>query len=239
MGAGGYSTFAGRTVRLATVGSTIQWSALWFGAFGVPRRREGQRRGTATCASMAHAAEVAEARRYLSEKGARIVFLDVDGVLHPTLQHGGRQENYFCQAAQLERIIQQTGARVVLISTWRLHAESRERVEKVLRDRGLPPLLHVTPSNTLGARGGEIMDWLVSTTEGLPPPQWVVLDDEPLPDLAKAGAGAHHVRPSASTGLSDADSHAAVDILMKSPAEGLGFRHHHNAILRTAVRLFE
>eukprot|EP00308_Calcidiscus_leptoporus_P017938 CAMPEP_0119403018 /NCGR_PEP_ID=MMETSP1334-20130426/143174_1 /TAXON_ID=127549 /ORGANISM="Calcidiscus leptoporus, Strain RCC1130" /LENGTH=187 /DNA_ID=CAMNT_0007426957 /DNA_START=165 /DNA_END=728 /DNA_ORIENTATION=+ len=173
----------------------------------------------------------------LSAENARIVFLDIDGVLHPTLlasqqRHTLRQRQEFCQDLDLPPILDVTpsnalGSRGGEIIDWLVSLD-------------LPPILDVTPSNALGSRGGEIIDWLVSATsqQNLSMPQWVVLDDQALPDLAATGASKHHVRPSPAQGLTEQDVQVAIQQLMEPCSNKPEFRYHHNRLLRVFWRLW-
>ena len=64
-----------------------------------------------------------------------VVFLDVDGVLHPCAGH------YFfeprCMAC-LRQILEATGAVLVLSSAWQAHAVARADLDAVLRRWGMP-----------------------------------------------------------------------------------------------------
>ena len=103
----------------------------------------------------------------LLEQDAYVVFLDVDGVLHP---HAVTSEDQFFNPScvdALEHLLKQTGAHVVLSSFWRESPANVARINSVLDSRGLPHILGSTPSMLLGSRTEEIRRWLtLYATEG-------------------------------------------------------------------------
>jgi hypothetical protein len=72
-----------------------------------------------------------------------IVFLDVDGVLHPLvveLRNGKLSQEHCFKAAcmlQLRRIVDSTGAEVVLSSSWRQFERPRLKLAAALAEHGL------------------------------------------------------------------------------------------------------
>lgn len=89
----------------------------------------------------------------------KVLFLDIDGVCnnHKTEQ---RFMGYLGinpkLAARIKTIIRETECKVVLSSTWRLDAEFREEVERVVCR-----FIDVTPNHVpLRFRGNEIQSWL-------------------------------------------------------------------------------
>ena len=61
----------------------------------------------------------AEAVEHLSRPDAKLIFLDVDGVLHPS--ESTSEADFFRESCvlALEHLLRETGARVVLSSAWR------------------------------------------------------------------------------------------------------------------------
>ncbi len=103
-----------------------------------------------------------------------VVFLDVDGVLIPGMFSGSgvrRQFDIFC-VIQMNRIVQMTGAKICLSSTWRLF----EHAEEIMIERGvMAEFVGRTPY--LGEhRGADIQRWLDGIAN--PPKRFVIVDDD-------------------------------------------------------------
>ena len=107
-----------------------------------------------------------------------IVFLDVDGVLHPfsavSLFHAP------CMAA-LRSVIEQTGASIILSSSWQGTASSRGQLDSALQANGIPSCVGRTCADSkTGAsetcRAAEIKRW-VSLHPELCADGWVAIDD--------------------------------------------------------------
>jgi hypothetical protein len=155
----------------------------------------------------------------------RIVFLDIDGVLNsrevferictqmPEIRRKGRFEYDVAQldevmVGRLNRILERTGAEVVLSSTWRkLHLV--HEVQAMLECKGFTGrILSQTPvMNTL--RGHEIERWL---QKNAPSASYVILDD----DSDMEGCLDRLVQTSCRTGLQDEHVERAVALLMES-----------------------
>ena len=103
-----------------------------------------------------------------------IIFLDVDGVLHPPSGRGRR--GHFreeCMRA-LKRLVEGGEAKCVLSSTWRLHEKTTMKVNEALAGVGLCPLVGATPVHRIGSRVDEIEAWLLAHT-GVQ--RWLAVDD--------------------------------------------------------------
>mmetsp|Transcript_32295 Transcript_32295/g.66578 ORF Transcript_32295/g.66578 Transcript_32295/m.66578 type:complete len:169 (+) Transcript_32295:77-583(+) len=107
---------------------------------------------------------------------AAVLFLDIDGVLHPV---NAEEDEFFggSQMEQLRRIVEASGAQVVLSSTWRLSpvhmrqaTERLEAVSMLLKPQG------ETPNLQRHGRAAEIRAWL----DDHPCERWVAIDDLPL-----------------------------------------------------------
>lgn len=153
----------------------------------------------------------------------KIVFLDVDGVLHPAT---AQPEKMFQPGsmAVLQQIVQESGAKIVLHSGWKnmLDAQLRpvipqaETLLSALASAGLS-LHDVTPNFAdeaiIKARAfsrvkpKEIKHWLSScrSVDG-----WLVLDDIPLQDDL---ISPHQLVTDPHTGLTEADLPNALHIL--------------------------
>ena len=111
-------------------------------------------------------------------QGERLVFLDVDGVLHSINAHDQDTLNSSC-CDSLETIVRATDARLVLTGAWRLYPALVERVEALLKKRGLRPLLGKAPSLTAKGhnREREIRAWFVNNRPKKDPGRrWIALD---------------------------------------------------------------
>ena len=146
----------------------------------------------------------------------RVVFLDVDGVLHPfsasSLFHAP------CMAA-LRTIIAQTGASIVLSSSWQATPQSLAQVNAALQMNGVPACSDKTvPTNAAGMapagagesnRAREILDWVDGHSDACRD-GWVALDDM---DLLRFMPPDAFVRTQAESGLTEADAREAIQIL--------------------------
>ena len=127
-----------------------------------------------------------------------VLFLDVDGVLHPTFSPFDEELNADC-ISQLMRVCNsQTGCLIILSSAWREYKVQVERVHNALRAAGHETgVAGITPSLLTKGRSSEILEWLRRhMPAGATFPQWVCLDDYPLP-----GVGGHMVHVDNRTGL--------------------------------------
>ena len=146
-----------------------------------------------------------------AEAECRVVFLDVDGVLHAV---DVQDEDVFEAKCvdQLVAIVEATGCRLVLSSAWRQWPAMVLRVEALLASRGLEPLLGQTPSLVAGTREHEIRAWLDRNFgRASAYPQWIALDDGRLDGLR-----GHLVRTDGLVGLTPMDARRAVGLLKGS-----------------------
>ena len=117
----------------------------------------------------------------------KIIFLDVDGVLNykecwrkrPPLSHPSIVFAKEC-IEQLNRIIEETGAKLVISSTWRFYKEHYEALttESISGIKGefigeTPDLLPDVTRET--SRGLEIKEWLEEFGE---PCKFIIIDDD-------------------------------------------------------------
>lgn len=173
-----------------------------------------------------------------------MVFLDVDGVLHPLSPKGlpdgatlaelvTRQDREDAHAAdphyvaetlpsefradrlaQLKRLVDATGAKIVLSSTWRETSSQTLAVNARLLDAGMDgiigqtPQLPYKPTSPMNRRGHEIMAWLAEHRQrGSAVAGFVVLDDSEF-SLGSQGLDAKHfprVDPARALQPSDVD----------------------------------
>ena len=106
----------------------------------------------------------------------KVVFLDIDGVLNDTVTTKDlmndlpKKDHLDC----LKTIIDVTGAKIVLSSTWRLLSSTRSTVKSALRTVGLE---FIDKTKELRDKASEIQDWLGRHPEV---EQFVILDDEEI-----------------------------------------------------------
>ena len=142
----------------------------------------------------------------------KILFLDFDGVLFPIPADGhleSRLEPSAEAVANLNLLVQLTGARVVVTSAWR-EDRTVQQLEELLRGWGYAwSVLDKTRATSYEEdRGADVRAWLAYSTE--PVEAFVVVDDEPtdLESLAK-----HRVMPKPDVGLQFHDVQEAVRML--------------------------
>ena len=123
----------------------------------------------------------------ISKIPSRIIFLDIDGVLNSHEWFEKREkielteENYMAQdidPAALQRfqtLLADTGASVVLSSSWRKLPERVEYLKKHVCD-----IIAITPSCTSGIRGAEIDMWMNKhlTSEEKENSKYAIIDDD-------------------------------------------------------------
>ena len=107
-----------------------------------------------------------------------VLFLDVDGVLHPSQT---RSHIQFCAEClqSLKAIVADCNPVIVLSSAWRTDPSGRNKLSVQLALHGIPTFKDWTkhlPGNPEEQRPKEILDW-VRTHQ---PSTWVAIDDWPL-----------------------------------------------------------
>jgi hypothetical protein len=151
----------------------------------------------------------------------RCIFLDIDGVVNcydtkeraPSKVVGVEQR----LIALIKQIVDATGAKLVLSSTWRKDwaFDLLDGIDwRYLRDEFAKQDLYFmdyTPSRRDSHRGEEIKEWLEST--GYEVESYVVIDDEMF-DIWELHDG-HMVQSSAVTGIKPGAVKMAIDILTK------------------------
>ena len=179
-----------------------------------------------------------EMRRIIGDLGAlyahnvpKVIFLDFDGVMNTERYIAERRRNglpvsdrygylFDPEAVEnLRRIIDATGAAVVISSSWRLEGE--ERMEAMWYERTLPgQLIGVTGQSphanfpmsageTAGAaKGEEIRGWLKEHV--LKPYRYVIFDDEA--DI-RPEQRPHFIQTDPRIGITRADAERAIQIL--------------------------
>lgn len=148
----------------------------------------------------------------------KILFLDVDGVLHPV---NGQQEFVDPCVHQLCRIVKATNASIVLSTAWRLVPVAKAFLEAQMTVWGLEQPIGETPelrkpSDNIflrycgGVKGsmrpGEIMAWLNTNMEMVDVPRWVAIDDIDM----TAELDPHMVKTDKRVGLTQEDADRAI-----------------------------
>ena len=104
-----------------------------------------------------------------------MLFLDVDGVLHPANVRFPRQQFRQECLKLLQEIVAETACAIVLSTSWRLHPEARSALSEKLAEYGLA-FVSRTPNIAQFRRATEILAWVRKHR----PLAWVALDDWPL-----------------------------------------------------------
>lgn len=158
----------------------------------------------------------------------KVVFLDFDGVLcnHESISAGYKnrtapeQDPYGAHAdcvAALNRIVEQTGAMIVVSSTWRKDKTPNARMRETLNRWGVKGVMAgCTPALGYGRiRGDEIQQWINTTRT--PVTSFVILDDDSdMGNLRHRLVRCDHV-----VGLTEADADKAIAILNAPPTDML------------------
>ncbi|KAF5842765.1 hypothetical protein DUNSADRAFT_5137 [Dunaliella salina] len=109
--------------------------------------------------------------------GKKLLFCDVDGVLHPlpTLAQMANATLFSppCMA-QLKRVIRETGAHIILSSSWRCFEGTRNQLALALGKHGL--LFADCTPRLVDGRAEEILRYLQQ--HGGEVDRWAVVDDE-------------------------------------------------------------
>lgn len=144
-----------------------------------------------------------------------VLFLDVDGVLHPVQVRHPRQQFARSCMALLGEVLAATGATIVLSTAWRVDPEARRIVAEKLAEHGLPHFVSRTPNIAMFHRSREILSWVRKYR----PATWVAVDDLPLGEESEYMQG-HFVQTRPRFGLLQ-DSADRIIQLFKAQAEQL------------------
>lgn len=150
----------------------------------------------------------------------KVIFLDFDGVLcnHESITAGYKARSAPAQdpygphpdcVAALNRIVEATGAVIVVSSTWRKCKNPRANMRETLARWGVKGIvIDVTPTLKDVIRGDEIAQWLNSYSRH-PIESFVILDDDSDMGLLKNRL----VQCSNVEGLTLADAQHAIQLL--------------------------
>jgi len=125
----------------------------------------------------------------------RIVFLDIDGVLHPAHTDTQAQRFTVVRMALLRELLDLSGARVVLSTGWRLKRHNFDTVNAHLKMHEIQPVLGRTEHMPGSSRADEILRWV----DAWDPEEWIIIDDMDL--SAEPRFRDHFVRTDPDRGL--------------------------------------
>eukprot|EP00928_Gymnodinium_smaydae_P067179 TRINITY_DN50114_c0_g1_i2.p1 TRINITY_DN50114_c0_g1~~TRINITY_DN50114_c0_g1_i2.p1 ORF type:complete len:189 (+),score=35.85 TRINITY_DN50114_c0_g1_i2:288-854(+) len=147
-----------------------------------------------------------------SGSGLRVIFLDIDGVLHPADGKIGMFHEACMQ--RLKRLVNDASATVVLSSSWRLIPPQLERARAQLKEFGIG--IHDCTSQRIGSvsRVDEICEWVQEHIAEVA--SFAALDDTDLSDHGILGA--HFVQTDENSGISDADVEKGLSVLQNKVA---------------------
>lgn len=111
----------------------------------------------------------------------KVIFLDIDGVMNHVRTRAGpggglRAMLEPASVALLNRVVEDTGAAVVISSSWRLVLPLGALREAFAAAGCVAEIVDVTPALDASRRELEIAAWLAAQAE--PPARFVILDDE-------------------------------------------------------------
>lgn len=106
----------------------------------------------------------------------KVIFLDVDGVLNTIETFGLFGPDFIDDAsvALVARIVKETGAKIVLSSSWRIYEKDKKMVKKALARHDLE-IFDCTPIKSQVKRSEEIQSWLNDNQVK----KFAILDDNP------------------------------------------------------------
>lgn len=153
-----------------------------------------------------------------------LIFLDVDGVLNPThnmIEEHEKGNSTLPEMIHLDesclnnllRIVQKTGAEIVVSSTWRLSTQAMDNLEVQLSRKGIN-IVGCTTFSRMGKRGQEIMEYL-NNKEECP---YVILDDDDF-DIKDYVPPYTMVKIDGYKGITERDADLAVYLITKQKAK--------------------
>eukprot|EP00747_Dinoflagellata_sp_TGD_P171760 gnl/TRDRNA2_/TRDRNA2_206588_c0_seq1.p1 gnl/TRDRNA2_/TRDRNA2_206588_c0~~gnl/TRDRNA2_/TRDRNA2_206588_c0_seq1.p1 ORF type:complete len:197 (-),score=29.73 gnl/TRDRNA2_/TRDRNA2_206588_c0_seq1:70-660(-) len=151
-------------------------------------------------------------------KKLRVVFLDIDGVVHPVEEEDVNRLFLPHCLTRLQRLLTCTGAVVVLSSNWRLEDDMLEEAKSCLAEFAIS--IHDT-TPLLAGRATEILTWLRDHRDEVC--AFVVLDDMDLcppsvPTAMGRALGAENcIVVDGLVGLTDDDIARAIQLLTADP----------------------
>eukprot|EP00927_Polykrikos_kofoidii_P072143 TRINITY_DN68295_c0_g1_i1.p1 TRINITY_DN68295_c0_g1~~TRINITY_DN68295_c0_g1_i1.p1 ORF type:complete len:262 (-),score=29.24 TRINITY_DN68295_c0_g1_i1:90-875(-) len=144
-----------------------------------------------------------------------VIFLDVDGVLHPAYDDSDDMFLPECMK-RLHNLVKDNSAVLVVSSSWRESPKTLNMLNDELQKAGIEPAVSSTTVSRLGefdnfqSRSDEILDWL---TRHPSVRHFVAIDDSDLLDPHGEVFGKHFVRIDSGTAITDADVSRASEVL--------------------------
>lgn len=146
----------------------------------------------------------------------KVVFLDVDGVLNSDAfaDYMLSEKNFDIfredtldprAIVQLKKIIEATGAKIVLSSSWRYEEETRNAVRRQLQEKGLDFVDTTTLQTDITLSRGKEIDLYLREHPEIE--EYVILDDD------YADSMPHHVKTTFKYGLTREKAEEAIKIL--------------------------
>ncbi|CAD7926750.1 unnamed protein product [Amoebophrya sp. A25] len=180
---------------------------------GSPAKRSSSgSQGGRTLSNSEHFKQEQEER----QRKPKIVFLDVDGVLHSI--RVTRQEQLFNgqKMALLRKILQATDAQIVLSSAWRRTAPTLRMAYAMLSKHGIATPIDITPDyGVCGKRSAEILTWV--DKYGIK--DWIAIDDMDL-NQGEPRMRPHFIRCNPLIGLTNDLVEQSISILNVNGAPG-------------------
>ena len=139
----------------------------------------------------------------------KVIFLDVDGVLNSSQDGFNIKLETRKHLVLLKQLVDETGAEIVLSSSWRIYDKTRVFIKKKLEEYEIA-LIGVTP-DTGESKGKEIKKWLDETPYSIE--SFVILDDDS--DMEEF-THAKLVKTDSNIGLQKADIIKAIHLLNDS-----------------------
>mmetsp|Transcript_9795 Transcript_9795/g.27736 ORF Transcript_9795/g.27736 Transcript_9795/m.27736 type:complete len:348 (-) Transcript_9795:90-1133(-) len=166
--------------------------------------------------------------------GLRLIFLDIDGVLLPIVAGSHNQTFPDRCLSALSRVLDATGATIVLSSTWRVDTSAidhiTEEFKRFAREHAGPlgevlGFQYMTDPQNHSVRQWEIAQWLASFDGRETVESWVALDDDEsiVQDMRYADEfSGHAVLVDSAVGLTEENADAAIQILLSRCPGALG-----------------
>lgn len=118
----------------------------------------------------------------------KVIFLDIDGVLNSVesetwdYHNRGEEAYYYAMCPdlveKLNLIIRETGAKIVISSTWRKHHDTLEGLQNMLDKRGIQGEVIGSTAALWTQRGIEIKQWLDLFSDKHNVISYIILDDD-------------------------------------------------------------
>lgn len=157
-----------------------------------------------------------------------VIFLDVDGVLHPFHEHVPESEittfHNPCMEA-LQSLVKVIDAEIILSSSWRNFQSTRERLQTNLAKYDLRFSAWIEPDSSTQPGGASVsakkMSKILAYVHAHHPTEWIVLDDEDLVSLSCQDPSStmsllfssRFVRTDPKIGLTNFDVDRAIEII--------------------------